>query len=291
MLILEGKTENFNCEYRILTKDEKWKWVHDKGKVAIRDENNNPLRIAGTLSDIDVRKTTEKYLQESEEVFSYMAENLPVMIWLTDRKIKPTFVNTKALNFIGTANGNQALQEYVHEDDLDYFKDNLRNVIWKKETHTLEIRLKNSDGEFRWILTNIVPRVSEEGKFIGILGVGLDITDRKEIETRLMESETQFNEITSVIGDGIFMVDSDWKLQFANPEFTKLLGYSQDELEGKPIHNLIHDHGESEDSNCPLKKVFVHGEIIRVSEDYFVSKDQNLVPVSYVLSPINGMAR
>ena len=49
-------------------------------------------------------------------------------------------------------------------------------------------------------------------EFIGVLGVGLDITERKEIETRLMESETQFNEITSVIGDGIFMMDARWEI-------------------------------------------------------------------------------
>ncbi len=53
-----------------------WKWVLDKGKVAIRDENNNPLRIAGTLSDIDERKKTEKELRESETRFVSMAENL-----------------------------------------------------------------------------------------------------------------------------------------------------------------------------------------------------------------------
>ena len=101
---LEDKTKQYKCEYRVKTKKGDWKWILDRGKVAVRDENNNPLRVAGTISDIDERKKTEKELQESESKFVSMAENLPVMIWLTDRKIKPKYVNRKAIDFIGEDN-------------------------------------------------------------------------------------------------------------------------------------------------------------------------------------------
>jgi two-component system NtrC family sensor kinase len=84
---LEGKIDQYCCEYRMLTKNNEWKWVLDKGRVAIRDENNNPLRIAGTLSDIDDRKRAEKELKESESLFVSMAENLPVMVWLSTREL------------------------------------------------------------------------------------------------------------------------------------------------------------------------------------------------------------
>jgi len=283
---LEGHSDQFNCEYRVLTKSGKWKWVLDKGKVAIRDERNNPLRIAGTLSDVDERKKTEKELKESESRFVSMAENLPVMVWLTDNRIRPTYINKKALNYAGENFETKELPHFIHSDDVDFFKHNLRQVIKTKEVLSCEIRLKNTEGEYKWILTNIVPRISEKGSFIGVLGVGLDITERKQIETKLLESETKFTEITSVIGDGIFMIDSNWNLQFANPEFTKLIGYNSDELNDQNIHNIIHNHGKDQDSKCPIMKVFNTGDTVRVPEDYYLTKHGDLLPVSYVASPI-----
>lgn len=282
---LEDKTKQYKCEYRVKTKKGDWKWILDRGKVAVRDENNNPLRVAGTISDVDERKKTEKELQESEAKFVSMAENLPVMIWLTDRKIKPKYVNRKAIDFIGEDNLDQGMLDFVHSDDLEFLKYNLGQTIRKRHTNNCEIRLKDTSGEFRWVLANLVPRMMGK-EFMGVLSVGLDITERKEIETRLMESETQFNEITSVIGDGIFMMDSEGKLQFANPEFTNLLGYKESEIEGEDIHDILHNHDESQNSNCPLKNVFITGNTIRIAEDYFITKHDQLLPVSYVVSPI-----
>ncbi len=282
---LEDKTKQYKCEYRVKTKKGDWKWILDRGKVAVRDENNNPLRVAGTISDVDERKKTEKELKESEAKFVSMAENLPVMIWLTDRKIKPKYVNRKAIDFIGEDNLDKGMLDFVHSDDLEFLKYNLGQTIRRRQTNNCEIRLKDTTGEFRWILANLVPRMMGK-EFKGVLGVGLDITERKEIETRLMESETQFNEITSVIGDGIFMMDSEGKLQFANPEFTNLLGYKESEIEGEDIHNILHNHKEPQDSNCPLKNVFSAGNTVRVTEDYFITKYDQLLPVSYVVSPI-----
>ncbi len=132
----------------------------------------------------------------------------------------------------------KVINDYVHIDDLEYFKYNLITAIKTKKALSCEIRLLRDNSEYRWILTNIVPRFSDKNEFIGVLGVGLDITERKDIETKLLESETQFTEITSVIGDGIFMIDSNFYLKFANPEFSNLLGYSEEELEGKNIHDI-----------------------------------------------------
>ncbi len=165
---LEGKTDKYDCEYRILTKTEKWKWVLDKGKVAIRNAKNKPIRIAGTLSDI---------------------------------------------------------------------------------------------------------------------------TERKEAESKLLESEKQFYEITSVLAEGLFVIDNNWNLKFANPEFEHLLGYSKEDIQNKNIHDIIHRHENSTDHVCPIAKVLVEGEVLRISQDYYSKKDGDYLPVSYVSSPIkrNGV--
>jgi PAS domain S-box-containing protein len=215
-----------------------------------------------------------------------MADNLPVMVWLTDQKIIPTYINKQAIDFIGEDFEGKTIQHYIHNDDLDFFKYNLKEVIKTKNVLNCEIRLKEKSNSYKWILVNIVPRISESGEFIGVLGVGLDIHERKEIETKLLESETKFTEITNVIGDGVFMIDKDWNIKFSNPEFSNLLGYSFEELEGNNLHKLLHNHDDSQNGECPFIKVFSTGETVRVPQDYYKNSNNDLIPVSYVLSPI-----
>ena len=139
----------------------------------------------------------------------------------------------------------------MHEDDLEFFKKGLLNVYRKQEKFEGEIRLKNSNNEYRWILAKIVPRILSNGNFIGLLGIGIDITERKEAESKLLESEAEFNEITSVVAEGIFLVDKELKLKFANREFSKLLGFRLDEYEGTTILEKIYDKNEA-DKDCQI---------------------------------------
>ncbi len=59
LLALDGKDKSFENEHRKLTSDGTWKWIHVKGMVVERDENNAPLRVIGTYTDISERKKIE----------------------------------------------------------------------------------------------------------------------------------------------------------------------------------------------------------------------------------------
>ncbi|MCB9207590.1 MAG: PAS domain S-box protein [Ignavibacteriales bacterium] len=106
------------------------------------------------------------------------------------------------------------------------------------------------------------------------------------LQNELKETEFQFNEITSVVAEGIFVVDADKKLKFANPEFFKLLGYNSEEIINTDIVNKIYSHENKIEKNCPIDRVFDNGETVRVSYDYFQTNDDVYLPVSFVASPI-----
>ncbi|MBI1932263.1 MAG: PAS domain S-box protein [Ignavibacteriales bacterium] len=288
---LEGNTPQFYQEYRVLTKTNEWKWVLDKGKVAIRDMNNNPLRVAGTLSDISERKKAEEILKESEARFLNIAKTMPLMLWMTDERFSVTYFNPKTKDFIGEENFNKNLKNFIHKDDISKFNEKYKRLVKYNERFESEIRIKNKEGEFRWILVQVVPRLLQNGDFVGLLGVGNDITKRKEAEKKLLESETQFNEITSVVAEGLFLIDKNKILKFANPEFYKLLGYSCDELKDTKVFERIYEHANKLESEDPIEKVFNGEGTIRVIHDYFKTSKDELLPVSFVSSPIkrNGV--
>ncbi len=290
---LEGETKQYKCEYRVRAEDNSWKWVFDRGKVIIRDKKGKPVRMAGIVSDITERKEFKLKLKESEERFESLTNDLPVMVWLSDRKLNLTYQNGLTKEFLGdNANEKQKLVNIiVHPDDLQFLKQFFKNIFRTKKKSSAEIRLKNSNGEYRWILMSVAPRILLNNEFIGFLGVGLDITERKQTEEKLLDSEAQFHEITSVVGEGIFLMDTDWNLKFANPEFEKLLGYSLEELENKNIKDIIHNDFHIESNVCYFDKVVQKGEVVRIDEASFRKKNGEIIPVSYVSSPIkrNGI--
>ena len=285
---LEGETKQYRCEYRVKAEDNSWKWVLDKGKVVIRNEEGKPIRIAGIVSDITKRKEFELKLKESEERFESMTNDLPVMVWLSDRKLNLTYQNILTSDFLGdnAYEKHNLIDIIVHPDDLQFLKQFFRDIFRYKSKSSAEIRLKNSKGKYRWILMSVVPRVLPNNEIIGFLGVGLDITERKQTEKKLLDSEAQFNEITSVVGEGIFLIDTDWNLKFANPEFEKLLGYSLEELKDRNVKDIVHDDFHIESDVCHLDNVIQRGEIVRIAEASFRKKNGDIIPVSYVSSPI-----
>ncbi len=81
---LSGASPFFEAEYRMLTKSGQWKWMLARGQVVSRDHNGKPLRAAGTCTDITARKEAENTLRSSEEKFSKVFHNSPIMMTLID---------------------------------------------------------------------------------------------------------------------------------------------------------------------------------------------------------------
>jgi len=81
---LAGVSPIFEAEYRMLTKSGQWKWMLARGKVVSRDRNGIALRAAGTCIDITARKEAENTLRSSEDKFSQVSQNSPIMMTLTD---------------------------------------------------------------------------------------------------------------------------------------------------------------------------------------------------------------
>ena len=74
----------YSTEHRVLCKDETYKWILDRGKVIVWDENRNPLRVVGTKTDISDRKLAEEELQQSKEKLEaiYSGSNDAIMLWI-----------------------------------------------------------------------------------------------------------------------------------------------------------------------------------------------------------------
>ncbi len=123
-----------------------------------------------------------------------------------------------------------------------------------------------------------------------VLLVFEDITDLKRTEEALQASETTLRNITSMIGEGIYVLDNRGHLTFMNPEAEKLLGWTTAELLGREIHAVIHtqkaDGTPLTAGECPVLNTISSGGTFRSEDEVFMRKDGGLFPVAVVSTPL-----
>lgn len=107
---------------------------------------------------------------------------------------------------------------------------------------------------------------------------------------RERESGRRLREVTSTLGEGVYVLDKNGLVTFANPEMERLLGWSEAELLGRDGHALFHykkpDGTPLPAEDCPLHLAIGTGRTYRVLEDWMVHKNGAIIPISMVSSPI-----
>lgn len=146
-------------------------------------------------------------------------------------------------------------------------------------------------GAQRLIAWSNTALLDTHGEVEYVIGTGIDITERKQAEAELRESEAKLREITSELGDGIYVLDRAGNLTFMNRAAERMLGWREEELLGKNAHEAFHfqkpDGTYVPLSDCPVYQSIHSGETYRIPEDWFTRRDGMLFPVSFVASPLH----
>lgn len=177
----------YEIEMRYRRRDGVYRWYVARA-APLRDETGSITGWFGTSTDIHENKLIEQALRESETRFRNLADNAPVMIWITDPDGASTYLNRRWYEFTGqtpeTGLGMGWLSA-VHRDDRAEADRIFREANAARRAFRLDYRLRRSDGEWRWMIDAAAPRLGEDGTFLGYVGSVIDITDRKQWEQRL----------------------------------------------------------------------------------------------------------
>lgn len=118
----------------------------------------------------------------------------------------------------------------------------------------------------------------------------LTLTSRRQWRLAVFENETRLREITSTLGEGVYVLDAQGLITYVNPEAERLLGWPREALLGQHAHNLFHHHladgSPQPESECAINRVIESGQVYRNEDESFWRKDGSRMPVSVCSSPI-----
>ncbi|WP_019868058.1 sensor domain-containing diguanylate cyclase [Methylovulum miyakonense] len=147
-------------------------------------------------------------LLDEDTDFQIVAEDAPVMLWLTNAEGKVVFTNLKWKKFVGaTTDGNLSGNAWLmalHPDERENCLAIFNDAFVSHQPFEMEYRLRRFDGQYRYILDTGEPYINKEGKFSGYIGSSADITERKNYENKLRHSQmelTQHNREMALINE------------------------------------------------------------------------------------------
>lgn len=251
----------YDIEFRMITATGEVIWVSSRGS-AIWDDNGDPVRMVGFLLNITARKQAELALQNSEEKFRQIAENIPIVLFFVQSLESPnlSYINPAYETIWGKScqelfENPLAWLDSVHPQDRPQVRATLRTLSeFQPVQHSY--RIIRPDGEIRWVLNGAFPIANRHGQFTHIAGYCEDITDsyqrRLQLEplvrhrTRevqhsqltLHQRERELNTIVNNLPDAIARFDLQKRHQFVNAHFEFALGKPKTYFLGKTVEDL-----------------------------------------------------
>lgn len=225
---LMKRGEPYNLEFKIIN-GQSGEFVDIQ---SIAEYDHKTRTIFGTIQDITDRKESEKAIKESEEKYRELADSIPVGIFETNITRQITFSNKTALEWFGANEKNfkdLTIANFIVSQDHEKMSENFNNKIRDVEfkTSSAEYTAQRNDGRTFPVIISSFP-ISKNGSIIGVRGVIIDITQRKQAEEALRESESKLRAIFECSRDAIGVSKHGVHI-FANPSYLKLFGFENNE--------------------------------------------------------------
>ena len=230
---LDGHTPAYEVEYRIRHQDGQYRWIHVRA-LCIRDAGGRPLRLAGSVSDVDSRKRAEVALAESEDRFAVAVAGSDDGIWVWNYMTGRAYASQRAREIVGMPDGpdEQSIESWfaqmehqLHPDDQPRRKQALEDhLAGRSPAYAVELRVRNPDGGHRWIRAHGMCVRDAEGKPQRIAGSVSDIDDRKRAEDALRQSEERYALAMAGLRGGHWVWDVDTDALFVSGTLNELFG-------------------------------------------------------------------
>lgn len=257
--------QSYICEYRIILPDNEIRWVNARGSFYY-NQLGQAIRMVGVVDDITKRKLAESTLRQAREeleirvaqrtaelnqekqAFRALADNAPDIIVRFDSHLRHLYLNRAieaetglpAHEFIGKTNeelGMPAAQ-------LAIWNATLTQVFTTGQPEEMEFEFPGPNG-VKYYQSRCVPEFNPNGTVASVLIITRNITNQKQAELALRQSEAKYRCIVETAVEGVWAVDAEGKTTLVNQQMASMLGYTIEEMQGKSLFEFMDAQGQA----------------------------------------------
>jgi|GEM_PF-709814 len=281
-------------EFRAFNKQGEVRWIRDHG-VPIWDEaHRRVVRVIGATQDITEEKRAKERLKAQQGLLSHILSSIPHAVFWKDRRSVYLGCNKKFLEYTGLEKPSDVIGKTDYDlpwrkKESDYYRQcDLKVMETEDPLLEYEETQLGAGGRQATVLTSKVPLRDENGQVFGVLGVYTDITEQKQDQEVLRQSEERFRTLAETVPTAIYIFQGT-RIRYVNPAAERLSGYSREELCQMHFWEMIHPEFQSQVKKRGLARQ--RGEVLPPKyEVKIVTKDgkERWVETTVSLSTYDG---
>jgi diguanylate cyclase (GGDEF)-like protein/PAS domain S-box-containing protein len=205
--------------------------------------NSKVIGVYAIIRDITTQKQIQLALQEKDEKYRLVASNMSDLVCLLSPSGHIQFASPSHMKILGyeedDLKGRLGI-ELIHHEDLELVQKHINQLLTKKETVRAIFRFQHKSGTFVPLESHAIPLIDIDGNVTNMLITSRDISERLAKEHELMASEMKYRLIAENSSDLIRIVGVDGMISYASPSHYTILGYTPEEIVGKPYDTIAH---------------------------------------------------
>jgi PAS domain S-box-containing protein len=283
----------YKVSHRLLMSDGRIKYVDEQSET-FYGRDGKPIHSAGTVQDVTERRKTELAMEKEQVLSKTIIDSIPGTFYMLDEKgfyvrwnsYQRDEIVGKPDDQVSTVNA----IDTIHPDDRALIGSRIANVLMKGGSKTVMGRVLMRGGpSYKWLLMTGRRMIIDNKPFL--LGIGIDITERKEMEEKILELKDQGEAILHSIGDAVFACNKDGKILVFNKVAEEMTGVKTADAIGKHYREIISFVRESDGkpSDEFIVEAIEKNKITKMANHVqLVSKDGKKIPVADSAAPITN---
>ena len=231
----------FSMEYRLKRRDGKYRWLLDNG-IPLYGPQGDFAGYIGSCIDITERREAE---QSAAAAYRHLkvamsAGRMAAWTWDPHKDVVLRTENLPEIYGLSSVDGLEHGMSLVHPDDRRRHRETVEHAVKHGTSYHSVFRIIRPDnGQVVWLDERAVPVTDDEGRFVALSGVVVDITKLKQAEQSLQDREARLQGILDTAMDSIITIDHRGIIQAVNAAAAKMFGYTVDEMIGQRVNMLM----------------------------------------------------
>ena len=277
---LVGRSPFYSSEYRMRHRDGSYRWILARG-ASVADENGKPTRFAGSHTDITERKLQEEALRDYSHFLQVLIETIPSPVFYKDAKARYLGCNAAFEELFGMKRDSiigKTMYDITSKKLADRCHSMDNRTMGESGIQVYDVSVENPDGKRLDLVFNTAVFRKIDNTIGGIVGIIVDVTERKKLENELIDTISVVEDSYKVwkstfdtIPDAIVIYDTEFRIIKANAAYHESAGLMLQEMIGLPYYEVYPKlEGPLEISSRIMEK----GEEIKEGEVFIESLDK-----------------